>query len=69
MEKKSLLDKIDTKEINNEKSPFSNKRKKSRPVQVREYQYEKLREKAFKENKKLVDIVEDIFNEYFSNHN
>lgn len=60
MEKKSFLDKIDTKELGDAKSPFSNKRKKSRPVQIREYQYEKLREKAFKEDKKLVDIVEEI---------
>lgn len=66
MEKKSLLDKIDTKNLTEEKSPFSNKRKKSKPIQVREYQYEKLREKAFREDKKLVDIVEEIFNDYFA---
>lgn len=65
MAKKSFLDKIDTGKLDSENSPFSNKSKKSKPVQVREYQYEKLREKAFKENKKLVDIVEMIFNEYF----
>lgn len=69
MGKKSFLDRIDTGQLNNEKSPFSNQRKKSKPVQIREYQYEKLREKAFKENKKLVDIVEEVLNEYFERTN
>lgn len=65
--KKSFLDSIDTEELlNSETSPFAKKSKKSKPVQIREYQYKQLKEIAFKEEKTIIEVVEDILNKHFN---
>lgn len=70
MGKKSFLDSIDTESMLNEKnSPFSNKSKQSKPVQVRKYQYDKIKRKAFDEDKKIVDIVEEALDIYIKKYN
>ncbi|MDF7639936.1 hypothetical protein PT285_11040 [Lactobacillus sp. ESL0791] len=55
-----LLGSID---INNDdfekKSPFA-KKEGAKPVRIRESQYEKIRLMAFKQNKKMVDVIDEL---------
>ena len=63
--KKSFLDNINTEELlDNSVSPFSSKSKKSKPVQIREYQYNILKRIAFEEDKKIIEVVEEALQEF-----
>lgn len=70
MARKSFLDDIKTDELlDNETSPFSNKSKQTKPVQVRKYQYDKVKRRAFDTDKKIVDIVEEALDLYIKQNN
>lgn len=70
MVKKSFLDSIKTEELlDSEKSPFSNKSKQTKPVQVRKHQYDKIKRKAFDDDKKIVDIIEEALELYIKKNN
>lgn len=66
--KKSFLDDINTDGLlKSEQSPFAKKSKKSKPVQIREYQYKQLKEIAFKEDKSIIEVVEELLNKSLNN--
>lgn len=59
-EKKSLLGQIDAKShLENSDSPF-NKKEKTKPMRIRESYYEEIREIAFKQKIKMVDVLDDV---------
>lgn len=63
----SFLDKIDTSEAKQKtKNPFANESKKSKPVQIRENQYNELRKIAFDEDKKLINLLEEALDDYLT---
>lgn len=60
-----LADKAE-KTLKNPTNPYKVGKEKSRTIQVRVSLYNKIREQAFKQNRKIIDVVDDYIREGMS---
>lgn len=68
-EKKSLLEQINAQEqLDHPISPFKQK-EKTKPIRIKESLYAEIRDIAFKNNAKMVDIAEELLNRGLKNYN
>lgn len=56
---------IDTSQFS-KKSPFA-KKEKTHAIRIRDSQYEKIRLIAFKKNKKMIDVLDDMLQQAIDN--